>query len=210
MQKGMGTPAIIALIAVVVVALGAAYVAMMPEGEKMMGKGHDMAEEGDKMMQDGEAMKDAGEQMMQDGDKMMHGDDGDAGFMSPAGVSYYGDVLAQSPDGAVLLDFNQSDYENAIANEKLVVLFFYANWCPICAEEFPKMEEAFKELPAGVVGFRVNFNDSETDSYEKGLASQFGVAYQHTKVFVKNGARVLKAPDSWDTARFISEITNAL
>ena len=74
MHKGMGTPAFIAIIAVIVVAFGAVYVAMMPEGEKMMGKGHDMAEEGDKMMQDGQAMKDAGDKMMQDGETMMRGD----------------------------------------------------------------------------------------------------------------------------------------
>ena len=36
----------------------------------------------------------------------------------------------------------------------------------------------------GVVGFRVNFNDTETDSEEKALAKEFGVTYQHTGFFI--------------------------
>jgi hypothetical protein len=52
----------------------------------------------------------------------------------------------------------------------------------------------------------VNFKDDQTDVDEKALAMEFGVAYQHTKVFVKNGVKVLKAPDSWDSARYTSEI----
>lgn len=106
---------------------------------------------------------------------------------------------------SVLLEFNEADYQKAIAGDKLVVLFFYANWCPICKEEFPKFESAIEQLSHdGVVGFRVNFNDNETSTAEEALAREFGVAYQHTKVFIKNGERVLKAPDSWDEARYTS------
>ena len=109
---------------------------------------------------------------------------------------------------APLLDFNANDYEAALGSEKLIVLYFYANWCPICKAEFPKMQDAFNELPDGsnVVGFRINYNDNETDSYEQDIAREFGVAYQHTKVFIKNGERVLKAPDSWEKERYLSEI----
>jgi len=150
------------------------------------------------------------EMMMEKGEDAMMEDGGDVGAMSSAGVSYYGEVLAENGNGVYLLDFNQSDYENAIANEKLVVLYFYANWCPICKAEFPLMQKAFNELDTDkVIGFRVNYNDNQTDNDEKNLAKQFGVAYQHTKVFVKNGKQVLKAPDSWDKARYLTEINKA-
>jgi len=36
------------------------------------------------------------------------------------------------------------------------------------------------------------------------------VGYQHTKVFLKNGKRILKAPDSWDKDRYMFEINKAL
>jgi len=96
-----------------------------------------------------------------------------------------------------------------VASDKLIVLYFYANWCPICREEFPKMQSAFDQInDSSVIGFRINYNDNETDDNEKGLAKEFGVAYQHTKVFIKNGQRVLKAPESWNSAEtYLSKIT---
>lgn len=207
----MGTPAMIALIALALVVAGTVYFNLRPEGEIMMEKGSEMIEEGDAMMKEGESMIEEGDAMIKEGESMME-DGGDSSAMSSSGVSYHGDVLAEGQNGTFLLDFNSQDYENAIANEKLVVLYFYANWCPVCKAEFPKMQDAFKELnEEGVVGFRVNYNDNQTDDYERGLAKQFGVAYQHTKVFLKNGGeRILKAPDSWDKDRYITEITNAL
>lgn len=122
---------------------------------------------------------------------------------------YQGAVLAGTQ--APLLDFDLRDYETALPTDKLIVLYFYANWCPICREEFPKMQAAFNELTTDqVIGFRVNYNDDETDADEKSLAREFGVAYQHTKVFLKNGSRVLKAPDGWDKDRYLTEINKFL
>lgn len=122
-----------------------------------------------------------------------------------APISYQGVVLAGNQ--SVLLDFVQSDYDAAIKAGKNIVLYFYANWCPNCKVEFPVMQAAFSELAdPTVVGFRVNFNDTQTDDAERALARLFGVTYQHTKVFVKDGKRILKAPDVWDAERYMAEI----
>ena len=144
------------------------------------------------MMEDKSMITEDGEEMMEE-ESMMK-------------LEFSGQVLAgiQSP----LLDFNKSDYDKAVASDKLIVLYFYANWCPICREEFPKMQSAFDQISDNdVIGFRVNYNDNDTDNNEKGLAKEFGVAYQHTKVFIKNGQRVLKAPESWNSAEtYLSKI----
>lgn len=122
---------------------------------------------------------------------------------------YSGIVLAGN--SSLLLDFTQEDYKKALVEDKLVALYFYANWCPICRAEFPKMEKAFDELQVdNVIGFRVNYNDNETDDFERGLAREFGVAYQHTKVFLYNGERVLKSPETWEKDRYLSEINKLL
>lgn len=151
-----------------------------------------------------------GEEMMRDDAGKGMGEDTTGGMMNgDTAIQFSGTVLAGNV--AKLIDFNQTDYEKALASGKLVVLYFYANWCPLCRAEFPKMQAAFNALSTdAVVGFRVNYNDNETDSDEKALARQFGVGYQHTKVFVKNGERILKAPDSWTEARYASEITKVL
>lgn len=119
---------------------------------------------------------------------------------------YQGQVLAGS--SSPYLDFNKSDYEKALASGKIVLLNFYANWCPICQAEQPEIFGAFNSLDHDkVIGFRVNYKDNNTDSFETGLAREFGVAYQHTKVILKDGVRIGKYPDSWTKDRYLSEIS---
>jgi len=123
-------------------------------------------------------------------------------------VSYQGDILAGN-GSAILLDFEQSDYETALAGDVPVFLYFYAKWCPSCRAEVPKMQAAFNdEIAPAVIGFRVNYKDKDTEDFEKGLASEFGIGYQHTKVALVNGERVLKSPEQWDTPRYLSELNN--
>lgn len=134
---------------------------------------------------------------------------GDQASNPPSGLteaSFTGQRLAGSQ--SKLYAFEPADYEAAKDSGQLVVLYFYAKWCPICvAETANALYPAFDSLDSGgVIGFRVNFNDNDTSAEEKALAKEFGVAYQHTKVFVKNGQRLLKSPEQWDTARYLSEI----
>lgn len=128
---------------------------------------------------------------------------------TPVGSTFTGRVLAGT--ASPLIDFNKADYDVARNSDKLVVLYFYATWCPICQAEQPNLEGAFNELATDrVVGFRVNYNDGDTDDNERMIAREFGVAYQHTKVFLKGGQRVLKSPEAWDKPRYLTEINNNL
>lgn len=205
-------PYLVVIILAIIIGGGAVYFSDKDNGEAMMEDEHEAMEES--MMEEGEAMMkgETGDTMMQvpapghEGvDEMMVHDE-DAMMMES--ISFSGKLLAGSKSHAPLLDFNKADYDKAIASDKLVALYFYANWCPVCRVEFPKMESVFDELDTDqVVGFRVNYNDNQTDDNEKALARQFGVAYQHTKVFLKDGERVLKSPEGWGKDRYLEEIT---
>lgn len=126
----------------------------------------------------------------------------------PKAVRFDGEVLA----GRVskVYDFNESDYKRALEADKTVVLFFYAKWCPICQREVAySFYPAFNSLgDINTVGFRVNYNDSDTDKFEEELAREFGVAYQHTKVIIKGGQRVVKSPEEWSEDRYLQELSN--
>ena len=153
-----------------------------------------MLKELESIWMDGPFMK-AGE-MMENNEK--------ESMMSSKG--YTGKVLAGT-EKTKYLEFNKADYGKALKEKKKVLLYFYANWCPICKKEQPETFAAFNELKdPDLIGFRVNYRDSDTDADEEALAKEFGVSYQHTKIILKNGQRAGKFPDSWDKQRYLDEL----
>ena len=122
---------------------------------------------------------------------------------------YSGKVLAGN--SSPFLEFNKDDYEKALKSDKIILLDFYANWCPICRAEEPGIFSGFDSLTENkLIGFRVNFNDSDTDEDEKKLAKDFNVPYQHTKIFLKEGREISRSVDQWDEKTFIEEINAAI
>jgi thiol-disulfide isomerase/thioredoxin len=182
-------------------------VRVLPDGTMVAPEGSPAGiivnEDGTVVKPDGTMVKPDGTMVLSDGTTI----EPESSAAAPDSSSYSGAVLAGT--SAQLIDFNKADYDSAVASDKLVVLYFYATWCPICRAELPELYGAFNELQRGdVIGFRVNFNDGDTDADEMALAQQYQVPYQHTKVFIKNGQQVLKAPDSWNKGRYLSEISN--
>ena len=118
---------------------------------------------------------------------------------------YSGKILAGTV--SPYIEFNNEDYQKALKENKKILLYFYASWCQLCKAEQPNTFAAFNELKyPNLVGFRVNYKDSDTDSDEANLAKEFGIAYQHTKVILKNGKQAAKFPDSWDKQRYLDEL----
>ena len=86
------------------------------------------------------------------------------------------------------------------------VLFFYANWCPICRPADRDFQENMSKIPDDVVVFRVNYNDPETDETEKALANKYGVTYQHTFVQVDGEGELVTSWNGGDTDELMKNI----
>ncbi len=121
----------------------------------------------------------------------------------------YGKVI--SGKSSPFVEFTKAGYDKAISDGKIVFLDFYANWCPICRAEAPIIDSGFNGLTSDqVIGFRVNFNDPETDADEKALASELKIPYQHTKVILVDGKEVFRSTDQWKKEDFDSAMQRVL
>jgi len=88
--------------------------------------------------------------------------------------------------------YNKQEFESALLAGKVVMLYFTANWCPICKEQEPVNKEALTELSSDseIIAFRVHILDSEETAETKALAEEYGVRYQHTAVLIDSGGGV--------------------
>lgn len=89
------------------------------------------------------------------------------------------------------IEYSKSALESPSTNRR--VLYFYANWCPICKPADQNFRTNQNLIPVDVRVIRVNYNDSNTDQEEKDLAKKYGVTYQHTFVQIdQNGNEITK------------------
>jgi len=208
-QKGMTTTVVASIVGILLLLGGGWYLTTMNKTSDTSMVGEEAMMEGasDTMMKDDASDTIYSDDTMMKGDVMMDASTTDT--MMKTETSFRGAVIAGA--SSPLLEYNQRDYESAQAQGRVVVLYFYANWCPICKAEFIDTKAAFDELTGNnIVGFRVHFNDNETTKEMEELARTYGVAYQHTKVFIKHGERILKSPESWSKARYMSEFAAAI
>jgi cytochrome c biogenesis protein CcmG/thiol:disulfide interchange protein DsbE len=109
---------------------------------------------------------------------------------------------------------------------KLLVLNFWATWCPPCVEEMPSLEEFHKRLaPAGVVvlGISVDRNERAYRAFleragvtfatardpEARISSEYGTyKYPETYIIDRNGKVVIKhiGPRDWTDEQLIRNV----
>jgi hypothetical protein len=124
-------------------------------------------------------------------------------------LRYSGKVLAGNI--TPYLEFNKADYDKAVADGKLIFLYFYGEQDPTSGAEDVLIKDAFNEMDyTTVVGFRVNYQDSSTDNNEAALAENLGITSLHVKVIMKNGRAVDKDSRRWLKPTIINSIGSQL
>lgn len=99
-----------------------------------------------------------------------------------------GSMMSKSGNYA---EYSKAALDQAVDSRR--VLFFYANWCPVCKPADADFQQNSSKIPGDVTVIRVNYNDSDTGQDEKDLAVKYGITYQHTFVQIdKNGKEVTK------------------
>lgn len=79
-------------------------------------------------------------------------------------------------------DYSKAAFDQARSEGKIILVYFYANWCPTCRAQQPANDQAFAQLADNpqVAVFVSNFNDSEETGEDKALQKEFDIPYQHT------------------------------
>ncbi len=123
-----------------------------------------------------------------------------------------GRILAGN-DSHPLIVFNQADYETALAANRPVFLFFYADWSPLCREEaerafYPAFNDLINDNGAGLIGFRVRYADRTATIGDRQLASSWRVANVCTKIWLDaDGIEIGRTFETWDKERYVTELS---
>lgn len=95
----------------------------------------------------------------------------------------------ETSNPSVYKDYTKEDYDKALAEKRVLVLFFTSNWCQECLSQDFLNQEVFGELDnKGVVGLRLHVLDSETTIESDAVAKKFDVTKESSFVILdKNG-----------------------
>ncbi len=89
-------------------------------------------------------------------------------------------MVADKNSTSRYVEYSKATLDKAASTRR--VLFFYANWCPICKPADADFRTNSSKIPSDVTVIRVNYNDTDTDQEEKELAKKYAITYQHTFV----------------------------
>ena len=95
---------------------------------------------------------------------------------------------------SLYLNYSKEEYDKALTEKRVALLFFTANWCSLCTDQDDVNAEVLARLTKeGVVGLKAHILDSETTVETDALAKKFDITKENSLVILdKNGAVAFK------------------
>ena len=91
-------------------------------------------------------------------------------------------------------NYSKEDYDKAINEKRVLVLYFTSNWCQECIKQDTINTLSFEELnKEGAIGLKIHILDSETTTETDALSQKFDVTKEQSFVILdKNGVVFFK------------------
>ena len=102
------------------------------------------------------------------------------------------------------MEITSQNFNEIIAQDKPVVLDFWATWCGPCKKIAPLIEELAAEYEGKAIIGKVNVEDEDE------LATQFGIRNIPTVLFIKNGNVVDKQVGACPNSELENKLTSLL
>lgn len=119
----------------------------------------------------------------------------------------YADILQVNLDEYVQASnvehWDDSNFDHAI-EEGIVVVDFYAEWCPPCRKFGPVFEQVAGELEGSALFGKVNVDNGRR------VASQYSVSSIPTIILFKDGKEIQRKTGGMDAETFRSWVESAL
>lgn len=94
------------------------------------------------------------------------------------------DSTANIPQ-SIYKNYSKADYDEAISENRTIVLFFTSNWCEDCSKQNQINIDTFKEMDTkGILGLTIHILDSETTTETDAIAKKFDVTKENTFVIL--------------------------
>lgn len=95
---------------------------------------------------------------------------------------------------SIYIDYTKEDYNKALLDKRILVLFFTSNWCQECLDQEIVNKNVFEELSKeGIIGLKIHILDSETTTETDALSQKFDITKEQSFVILdKNGAVYFK------------------
>lgn len=98
------------------------------------------------------------------------------------------------------VDYTPSIIKTAAEQEKKIVLFFHASWCPTCIQANKDILARKDEIPENLLIVRTNYDD------EKELKKKYNITYQHTYVQVDGNGELVTIWNGGDLDEILRNI----
>lgn len=104
----------------------------------------------------------------------------------------------------MMVHFSKEGFDKALAQDGLMMVDFWAEWCGPCRMLGPVIEDLGKKYEGKVIVGKVNVDE------EQELAIRYGVMSIPTVIFFKNGQEIDRKVGVMPPAEFIKVLDNNL